>query len=194
MKIKEIINIVDKSKQFESHVSINEIANEMNLNIYNYPDQHKLTSYFIGNWYCTDTFVGYKVYFFENEPVAVSYQGGRKMNEEIEWLSKESYKKVRDYVLTFLEEEEEPSIKLADMEEEIGETYKIEYHGQLFDYHKSIALLKGVNVKIIDCHKGQSHNAKKQYEPSLVKIQLKDNTEKWIEVGKLDFPYNLKNN
>ena len=192
MKIKDIIKSVNKSKQFFDQVYIYDIAQEMDLfNINNYGEQNRLVSYYIGNWHCTDYTVGYKVYFFDDEPVAVSSQTARKMDEEFEWLSKELYLKVKEYVLTFDQETIEPSINILDPEEEIGETYKINYHGDLYDYHKNIPLYKGENVKIVDVHKGQQFNTKKQYEPSLVKIKMLDDSELWLEMKELDFPYNI---
>lgn len=189
MKLKDILDKVDKSENFKSSVYIAEIAEDMDLEIQNYDNQDRLISYFIGNWYCTDSYVGYKVYFFDDEPVAISSQMGRKCDENIEWVSKEQYDKVRDYVLTF-QEDEEPTITLCDMGEEIGEAYKIHYHDQLFGYHLTIPLYNGLTVSIIEKHKGSEHNKLNQYEPSLVKIQFEDKTEKWVELKELDFPYN----
>lgn len=193
MKIKDIINKVDKSKQFEDGVSLYDFANsEFNLDINYYEEQKRLTSYFIGSWYCTDSFVGYKVYFFDDEPVAVSSQIGRKMDEEIEWISAESYNKVRDFIITFLEHKD-PNITLCNLDEELGDSYKISYNEQLFDYHRDIALYNGIKVKIIEKHKGKKINKLKQYEPSLVKIKLPDSSEQWLELNELDFPYNIIN-
>ncbi len=190
MKLKEIITKVNKSKQFEDKICISEIAEHMDIQVTIFPEQHRITSYFFGSWYCEDTFVGYKAYFLDDEPVAVSSQGGRKSYETIKWVSSDAYKKVRAYVLTFVEEPE-LNIPLMDPEQEVGETYKINYHGQLFGYHKSIPLLNGVNVKIIECHNGQNRNQYGQYEPSLVKIQWESKGEEWVELKELDFPYNL---
>lgn len=191
MKIKEIITRVDKSPQFEDKIFISEMAEEMGLDYgdYDYSEQNRLTSFYIGSWICTDTEVGYKVYFFDDEPVAVSSQNARKSDEEIEWLSKEAFNKVREYVLTF-KVENEPVISLCDPDEEIGDTYKIHYHGQLHGYQKDIPLYKGVNVKIVEFNKGHTHT-KTGYEPSLVLIEY-DGTRKWLEIKELDFPYNLK--
>lgn len=193
MKIRDIINKVYKSKQFEDGVSLYDLASsEFNLDIDYCGDQNRLMSYFIGNWYCTDSYVGYKVYFFDDEPVAVSSQTGRKMNEDIEWISAESYNKVRDYILTFFEHKV-PNISLCDLDEELGDSYKIEYHSQLFDYHKTIAKYEGDSVQIIEFHKGTGFNELEQYQPSLVKIKMPDKSEKWLEVKELDFPYNTIN-
>lgn len=190
MKIRDIVKVVNKSKQFEQMVHISDIAEEMNINVNNYDDQRRLISYYFGDWYCTDSHVGYRVYFFDDEPVAISSQIGRKQNVDIEWLSKDAYMKVREYVLTF-EEVQEQHINLCDMDQDLGDTYKISYHSQLYDYHKSIPLLNGINVKITEYDPGKKFNDKKQYEPGLVKIQFDDGRTEWIELEKLDFPYNV---
>lgn len=188
MKIKDIITKVNKSKQFEDKIFIGAIAQQLNMGyVDNYDDQDRLTSYWIGSWYCTDSYVGYKVYFFDNEPVAISSQTGRKMDEEIEWLSKEAYKKVKEYVLTFVVAEEDTP-PLANMDEELGESYKINFNSQLFDYHNDIPLFNGQQVKIIEEEKKKENHGIDQN----VKIKLADGTEKWVSVRELDFPFNIE--
>lgn len=186
MKIKEIIHRVNKSDQFKCIVYIGDIAESISIDARNYDDQDRLISYYIGSWYCTDSYVGYKVYFFDNEPVAVSAQTSRKATEEVEWLSKECYKKVKDYILTFVQENED-DIQLCNMDEDIGKSYKIHFTGQLFDYHKNIPLFKGESVKIIEEEKREDNWGIEKK----VKILMKDNTEKWVELQELDFPYNV---
>lgn len=190
MRIKDIIYKVDKSEKFKCDVYIGEIAGEFHLDISNWDCHDRLTSYYIGDWYCTDSRVGYKVYFFDNKPVAVSSQTGRKCDENIEWLSKDLYNLVKEYVISFLVTEEY-TIFLANLEDEIHDYYKINYHSQLFEYHKDIPLYNKENVKIIEYHTGQKHNDNNQYEPSLVRIEFKDNKTKWVELKELDFPYNI---
>ncbi len=195
MKIRDIVKLVDKSTQFEDEVYISDFKNEFNIDEYSISwdkTQDRLTSYYIGNWYCTDSYVGYKVYFLDDVPIAISAQHGRKCDVDIEWLSKELYNKTKEYVLTFINEEEDRIVYiLADLDQDLGLTYKIEYHEQLFEYHKNIPLFNNIPVKIIEYSKEKGFNEKKQYCPSLVKILFEDNTEQWIELKELDFPYNI---
>lgn len=192
MKIKDIINKVDK--KHKDDVFIGQIAEQLGIDVYNWDDQDRLTSYYIGNWYCTDTYVGYKVYFLDDEPVMVSSQTARKNDEHFEWLSKEAFMKVKDYILSF-KENDEYEFDLVDLNEDIGETYKIHYHGALFDYHKNIPLFNGVNVSIIEYNEGQGFNEKKQYNPSLVKVKFHESDKtQWVELKELDFPFNINEN
>ena len=191
MKIKEILTKVNKSKQFEDDIDvINLCENVFNINYYNlsFDDyQTRLKSYFIGNWLCTDSWVGYKVYFFDDEPVAVSSQLGRKMTEEIEWVSKENYLKVKNYLLSFQNDDSE-NITLANLEEDIDNGYKIEYSGQLFNYHYEIPLYNNEPVKIIELKQPPKNTYDIEKE---VKIKFQDDSEKWVNIKDLIFPYNL---
>lgn len=149
MKLKELMDRVDKSKQFECGVSIYEIA-ENEFNIFNIDyniEQTRLTCFWLGNWYCTDSYVGYKIYFFDDKPVGVTIQEGRKDSEHFEWLSKESYKIVKQYILTFLIEQEDERFIITDLEEEFNEDYTIHFNSQLFDYHKDKVTLDGNKIE-----------------------------------------------
>jgi len=187
MKISEIIKRVDKSKQFKEDVWIGEMAEELHLNVSHYEDQDRLVSYWLGNWHCTDTWVGYKVYFLDDEAVAISLQTARKSDEQFEWISREIYYKVRDFVLEYQDKDEYP-IDIVDLSEDIGDSYHIHYNGQVFDYHKKIARYQGEEVLITELRKDKDGYGTDQE----VKIQFKKNwSEAWVKVGELEFPYNL---
>jgi len=77
-----------------------------------------LKAYFTDvNWLCTDDVVGIRAYYFQDELVAISSQPGRKYGEEFEWVSKEAYQKVRQYVADAIAKKE-PDIepKLIDFD------------------------------------------------------------------------------
>ena len=194
MKVKDILNRVDKSPQFKDNVFIGDIAEKM-FDLYDIQHQDKqdrLTAYYIANWYCTDTYVGSKVYFFDDEPVAISTRSGRKSSENFDWISMESYKRVYDYVLNFKNEEFE-NISILDLDEEFKETYKVEFYCQMFKHHKENALYQGNKVKIIDFN--DSHYAGFNFDgqlfPETVLIKFEDKHTEWIQTKELDFKYNL---
>lgn len=187
MKIKDIIQKVDKSKNFEKEVYLGDFANKIfAVSIY-CNEQTRLKSYFIGNWRCTDTTVGYLVYFLDDKPVAISYKTARKQTERIEWLSKDDYINVKTYVMSFLVEEED-IYYVADLEEDIGETYQISFYEQLLDYHMNNAIFEGNNVKIIGFKDSYNDD---DYHPETVQIQFENGDTVWIETEKIDFRYNL---
>ena len=191
MKIRDIIKIVNKDKKFTDTIYIGDIARkEFNIdNADNYDDQTRLISYYVGNWHCTDSTVGYKVYFFDGVPVAISSQLGRKQDENIEWFSKEAYNTVKDYVVSFVVYHD--SIAICDMDEELRDSYRIHYNSQQYEYNKAIPTFNKEGVKIVESHRGTGYNDKRQYEPSLVRIEFADGRTEWVEVKELEFPYNV---
>jgi hypothetical protein len=195
MLLRDLINSVDKSDKFKDQVCLYTFAEEqLNMSLYNWVEQERFVAYFVGSWYCTDTFVGYRVYFLDDEPVALSSQLGRKSDENFEWVSLEAYNKVFQFAKTFMDEPE-PNITFCNLDEdlaEIGDGYSIKYNSQLFDYHLTIPKLNGEPVTIIEKHKGNDYNAEGQYEPSLVLIERQDGSKQCIEVGDLTFPFNTK--
>ena len=190
MKIKDLIKNVNKTKQFEDKIFIGDFAEKaFDLQyIQNWDDQTRLIAYYLGNWCCTDSCVGYKIYFFDDKPVAVSSQLGRKSTEEIEWISKEDFKTVKDYIMSFAEEfEDSPSI--VDLEQDFGTEYKVEFYCQMYEHHKNNAIYKNVKVKVLN-HKYSFNDGK--YNPETVQIQYLDGKKEWIETKLLSFPFNLQ--
>jgi len=193
MKLRELISKINKSDKFKNIIYIGDIAESVfNLfNIYDYSEQTRLVSYYYGSWYCTDSYVGFKVYFFDDEAVAVTYQGGRKGDEEFTWLSKEAYIKVRDYVITFQQPDDENfNFTTCTLDEEMGDTYKIHFNGQLFDYHKNIPLYKGENVKIIKADR-DSKDRKGWGINQILTIEYSDKRTEEVNINELDFPFNI---
>ena len=91
MTIREAFNnfIQDKSSfKQEQWVDLTDLGSE--FQIYDYLEQDennpKFTVYFLHSWYCTDRWVGYRVWLLEGEPIAITYQRGRKYDEEFSWL------------------------------------------------------------------------------------------------------------
>lgn len=130
MKIKDIINTVDKSESNSDWVDLESIAYEFDIHdAYNgdYEKfQTRMKSYWFVSWICTDTRVGGRVYFLDDIPVAVSFQPARKSDENIEWICKDYALKVKNFVIECCEDEFNPHI--ADLNEDIDiETIKIEY-------------------------------------------------------------------
>lgn len=77
---------------------------------------------------------------------------------------------------------------IADLEEDVGETYRVILYEQMFDYHKNNAIYKGNNVKIIGFK--NSYNDGK-YLPETVQIQFENGDTVWIKTDELEFRYNL---
>ena len=149
MKIKEAFEKVVKTEKNMDWVNLTEIAQELNVEYYGYPDDSDIKCYWLGNWKCTDTWVGHRCYFLNDEPLAFSIQKARKSNEEFYFVSEEMATKARNYILSLITEEDEVRINtIEDIEEDIKDGYKIHYIDQVLDWSK--ATYNGEEVKFIE--------------------------------------------
>lgn len=120
MKLKEIIKNIDISHKYECN-SYDLCSTEFDIHEYlNQPNDFKLFTVRISKAYCTDTWVGKEILYFENKPVCLINQPYRKASKEYEWFSKKDFLLVRKYILSLREEIiSEPTI--IDLETEMGE-------------------------------------------------------------------------
>ncbi len=144
MKLIDIARNIDKSPQNEFDVDFDVFSNDLNLNCYGWYEQDRLKGYWLGDWCCTDTAVGSRLYFFDDEPVAYSFQSGRKNDENLYWFSEEAAQKVRGFILSL----EELHIRVCDVNEDIGDSYKIEFNTQVMDW--SMARYNGQPIEFIE--------------------------------------------
>ncbi|HHT7008742.1 TPA: hypothetical protein ACTZ3A_001281 [Bacillus cereus] len=111
MKLIDIANRIDKTDKNRTPVNIEGLARELNVDL-DWAEQDKVTAYWIGNWYCTDSYVGYIMYFFDNKPMAFSSQLGRKCDESFHWFSLEIAEKVKEYLISLIVEENKIDVKI----------------------------------------------------------------------------------
>ena len=130
MKLKEIIANLDKSDKNSCYPDIDRMINDMGIYGYISENADRLKGYYFLNWQCTDTFVGGRAYFFDDVLVATSWQNARKSYEDFQWVSKDAYKTVKNYLLSLIEENE-PHIDIVDLEEEFGVGYPVSYGSQI---------------------------------------------------------------
>lgn len=186
MKLIDISNKIDKSKQNEDWVDLQRLAEQFGLYI-DYQEQDRFKSYWVGKWCCTDTWVGYKLYFLDNEPVGYSEQNSRKSDENIKWFSKELVIKVREYLVSLINNEDDNlNIEICDINEDIGDSYKINYNDDVLDWSK--ATLNGENVKFIKRIRREKDYGIDQE----VQIELNTGDQKVVNVYDLDFKFNLQ--
>jgi len=185
MKLIDIANKIDKSKKNESQVDTMEFSSEFNQE-FDYVDQDRLKAYWIGNWYCTDSYVGYRMYFLDDEPVAVSTQTGRKGDEDFEWFSKELALKVRDYLISLMQKDkDELNIKLCDINDDIGESFKISFNYEILNPDK--AIYNGESIEILERIKDKNNWG----IGTELRVKLLNGEEKFVDIKKIDFKFNL---
>lgn len=116
------LNRVKKEPKYACYIDISKLASELRLSLWDYQDEDnfpELKAYFSpdSNWICTDTWVGLRFYFFNDVCVAISYQPGRKYDEEFEWLSLEAANEVRDFIWKRSQNKVE-DVKIIDQNED----------------------------------------------------------------------------
>ncbi|MGN5650352.1 hypothetical protein [Bacillus sp. Brlt_9] len=184
MKISEIAQRLDKSKENESCIDTEEMGEEFGIDV-PYVNQERLKCYWIGNWHCTDSYVGYRMYFFDDKPVALTVQIGRKYDEEFHWFSLEAATKVKEYLLSLVvKKEEELNIDIWDLSKEIGNSFKIDYNSEIIKTDK--VTFNGEKVKLIKRIKNKENGI-----DTMQKIQLPNGETKEVDIKELRFGYHI---
>lgn len=185
MKLIDIAKYIDKSKKNECFIDFDSLAEELGIHYYGYVEQNpRLKAYWVENWYCTDSWVGGRMYFFDGEPVAYSYQQGRKCDEQFAWFSQEAAEKVRDFVQALTKEELQ--VNICDLNEDIGNSYKVEFSCQVLDW--SMARLNGRPIEFLE----RILETPDWGIDSNVRIRLPDTgDEKIVDVKDLDFLFHV---
>lgn len=186
MKLIDIVENINKSDEFQEEIYIANIAEDaFNLPEIDYcGEQERLTSYYFSNWRFEHDIVGDRIYFFDDKPVALGFTPRGSSKELFNWFSKNTYKKVKDYVLSFGEINED-DIELISLEEELPNTFKIEYFNQMLEQHKENAIYEGKSVRIVD------YDESFIIEKVEIEFKNEDTENKWVNTEDLEFRYNI---
>lgn len=135
MKLRDIAKNILKEETNEGWVDLEIIGEEVGV-VIDDASQDRLKSYYFAPWYCTDTWCGAKMYFLDDEPVCYSIQDGRKEYEEFSWFSKECAIKVKEYLISLKDKEDNSlNIHIESLDEEVKETYKIHYNNEVINWN-----------------------------------------------------------
>lgn len=185
MKLKELIQRVDRSERNTDDAEVEDFASMFNIQMsWEHKFGERVKKHWIYNWMCTDTWVGLAAYYMDGEPVAVSFQSARKSDENIEFVSKEAGYKVRDFIVSLMEPEEAPSFSVADLEEDVGPGYTVSYGEQLL---RREAKYQDQDVKVV--HTYDTHENHEMWRK--VDIQLPDGDIRTVPLSDLCFPFYL---
>ena len=187
MTLKEIAEKIDKSKKNEEYVDLEKVAYEFEIYDHRIADveQERLKAYWIGCWYCTDAWVGFRMYFLDDKPVAVSTQGGRKSDEEFEWFGADTVKTVREYILSLVAEKP-VNVVISDIDNDIGDGYGIGFNCEVLDWTK--ARYNGEPFEHIERIKETPDYG----IDTKNKIRLPNGEEKIVDIREMTFAFNLK--
>lgn len=149
-------------------------------------EQTRLYGSYISASYCTDTWIGLKVYVFDREVVAFSFQKGRKYDKEFIWVSRELYNVTKEFCRSFLENPEDEITLISDDVIINDDGYKLHFASDLIPqrFHQT-AMLNAESVVIV----GQTNP--KDYISHNVNIRHQDGTETVERIDDLIFPYRL---
>lgn len=180
MKIIDAIKNVDKSKPHD-WIDGEELAKALDINTYDYPEDFmkRVQCYWLFNWLCTDTWVGGQVYYMDNEPVAVTFQTGRKSDLRVYFVSNEAAEKVRAYLLTAVK----TPYDVISMDYDLPDTHSVSFNSQLLT---KTGLYQGVPVEIVKLHTGADYGLN-----TTIDVRTADGTVTTIEVTELDIPLNM---
>lgn len=185
MKLIELVHNVDRSTDNTHDVNVYDLLGELGIPFEcGYKEQKRLVYHWAAKWYCTDTYVGHKVYYFDDRPVAYSFQVARKASENFYWLSKETMEEVRKYVLEIVQLENLPIVELIDRDMEMGGGIEIAFSSQIL-YNTCIYKPLRETVDIVKTYHGYDTETWKKaviFIPSL-------GVKRLVEVSELLFPY-----
>lgn len=194
MTLREIITSVDRSEGNSDWVSIEDMMQDMSNNYYGYPSQEntRITSYFFSKWYCTDTYVGWRVYFLDEKPVAISHQSGRKCDENFSWMSKEAFDETLSYIKTLYDDENlSPNLVTEeDLDKEWNIGFKVSYGDQLLTQD---VLVESTGEKVLVVQKWSSRTGLNEIDKwKEVEVRFSNGEEKILKLDDILVPYSLK--
>jgi hypothetical protein len=190
MKLSEIIEKIDKTQT--NHASFDEVSDACNLP-HSYDIDYDLfeslvTAYYFVKWYCTDTWVGGKIWFVgdNDNPVAISMQTARKNKVKFNFLSKEAYLLLKETSLHCMKlEKETDNIAFADLDEEWGDHYSVLYPEEL------LVKTGYYNGQLVKLHRERFNYDTPSEEWHMINITLPDGEIKRVNLKEIKLPYLL---
>lgn len=132
--VRKVIESIDLEKHGQKVHGNEDLSAVFGIHEYIEFDE-RIKMVFVRPHYCTYSWVGVRAYFLDGEFVAISTQIGRKWDEEFEFVSNEAAMKVKNYVLSFVEEPQY-NISIADnLDAEIDDFYTVQYTDQILHKH-----------------------------------------------------------
>jgi hypothetical protein len=125
MKLIDAIYRVDQSSSNSQSVDEERLAEALHLFYADLPTDcaERLNSYYLMKWYDTDSWVGYRVIFFDGVPVGIAQQAGRKGDTHYDFIDTHSAQVVRNYLVSA----HKSKFPIIDHDEELNDFYCLEY-------------------------------------------------------------------
>jgi hypothetical protein len=181
IKLSELVANIDKSEKNKIVADLTEFAEE--FSIYNTSDysrfENHVVGYWIQKWYCTDTYVGIAVYFFNDDFLCVTRQDGRKCDVDYYFANDDILKKFYDFLRTFDENNPLLGKILIDKDIEFDKYYQIHYTSEIL-HNEGI-----YNDEI--CFINRQQQDRGNIINKSVNITLKDGSQKTVDVNEIYF-------
>ncbi|MDD5151278.1 MAG: hypothetical protein PHC28_12530 [Flavobacterium sp.] len=197
MKLRYLIENLDKSPANEAYIDIDELAKEFGI----YQDffvesTERLQGYYLSKWNCSGSWIGQIAIFLDNEFVGYSSQDGRKSDKKYYFLNRVLCDKLKHYIISLIFYRDYTADVCVDLDEEIGDGYTIEYNSELLNkfakYLPTGEFVTILNwVKPIDELEEQYIDTELSgiYSGSISKIKFEDGIEKLVQTNTLEIPY-----
>ena len=185
MRLCDIAKRIDKSKKNEVEVDVVKICEELGINFYDWIEQNRLKSYWIAKWLGTDRIVGYKMYFLDDIPVALSTQCSRSTDEAFKWFDINSANIVKDYLFELIQPINDLNIVTCNIASEIEDSYKIYFNDGVLDWSKG--RYKGKSFNFIERIKETPDYG----IDTKIKLEIPEYGEIIVDICEIDFLYQL---
>lgn len=185
MKLYEAIAKINKA-DIDSCYEIEMFTEALDISYYGYSDtiKERLKVVFLTKWMCTDSWVGTRVYFLDDIPVAISYQNARKSSECVDFLSENDVERMRQFIFALLAEDDSVGKnRVCNLDKEIGEYYNICYSDQLLTKK---GFYKGQAVEVVKTYGYNTPHTLWQF----VDVSLNGETIT-IPMSEFDIPFNV---
>lgn len=140
MKLLDAIYNVDRSEKNTSYEPSDGVFKPFGIyDTYDELDYDRImadksfSSHYLIRWNCTDTWVGLRVFYIRNQPVAYSTQSARKNSEDFVFIDDVGVEMIKDFIAEYRKFPEHSDLTFLDPKEEIDDTYSISSFSSLID-------------------------------------------------------------
>lgn len=185
MKLREIIEKLDRDPSNQYWIDNDSFIEELGLTGWYNEDleDHGFSAYYLVNWICTDTHVGGAIIFYEGEPIATTWQSGRKNPTTYFWIGgHETRKRIAGVVRDLMSSEDLPCL-IADLDTDYPDGIGLEFSEQI-TYNKQV-IYKDELVDVI-----KKFSDMKMWK----KVIIRDSkgVEQTVDMSEITIPFNLK--
>lgn len=171
------VNKDDSNKQILYAMEFNELA-DLNCSNIPYEELTRLVAYYVNIKYESGGYIGEKVYYFDDKPVAFDSSPNK-----IAWVSQEAYMEVKRYIATF---ESQFEADILDLTTEYSNSYNMFYVRQLMKCH-TVAYINGTKVTV-----NPSNRLDGKYKTKdKVEIIYENGNKEMMDIEKLSFPFHV---